>query len=381
MRILFITHYASNLGANWSLFHLARALRDRHGAAVMIWMPRQGAFADLLRQEGIPYRVLPFANWAYTMRSLGFWFFPLRWRQTLNRLDAWTLAAADWKPDIVHSNSAVASLGALLADKLKVPHIWHFREFAWLHYRFFFLTGKKFVHQFHEKATAFIAISNALKKSELAHVKQPVYTIYDGIGKAETIASWRDKRQEKNSATPFTFIKIGLLHPSKNQMEALAAFRKVHQSAPTARLLIVGNGRRLYAWRLKWYIWRHCLQKAVTLTGYLPNPAQAFAQSDALLMCSRYEAMGRVVLEAMAYELPVIGYNSGATPELVAHKERGLIYNTPQELEAAMRELIDNPERARQLGKGGRSYVLEHFTDEISAARIWQVYVQHKKTS
>ena len=51
----------------------------------------------------------------------------------------------------------------------------------------------------------------------------------------------------------------------------------------------------------------------------------AYQESDVVVMCSEHEAMGRVTAEAMAFAKPVIGYNSGATPELIS-QGRGWLF-------------------------------------------------------
>ena len=56
-----------------------------------------------------------------------------------------------------------------------------------------------------------------------------------------------------------TFLVIGMLHPSKNQMVALKAFAQIAKEFPNARLLIVGKGRRFYEHELKTYSRKHRL--------------------------------------------------------------------------------------------------------------------------
>lgn len=67
-------------------------------------------------------------------------------------------------------------------------------------------------------------------------------------------------------------------------------------------------------------------------------------------MCFRYEAMGRVTAEAMAAALPVIGYNSGGTPELIENEVTGLLYEGGyKELAQCMARFADRHEWVTEL--------------------------------
>ena len=43
--------------------------------------------------------------------------------------------------------------------------------------------------------------------------------------------------------SPFTFVLVGLIHPSKGQVEAVEALELVRAQRPETRLLIAGEGR------------------------------------------------------------------------------------------------------------------------------------------
>lgn len=116
------------------------------------------------------------------------------------------------------------------------------------------------------------------------------------------------------------------------------------------------------------------LEDKVEILGYVPNPSEIYAQSDALLMCSLYEGMGRVTAEAMTYGLPVIGLQSGATPELVQHGENGLIYEGDErDLMVQMEYLLLHPNEAQEMGARGREMALVRFTTEKYVKEIWEV--------
>jgi glycosyltransferase involved in cell wall biosynthesis len=67
-----------------------------------------------------------------------------------------------------------------------------------------------------------------------------------------------------------------------------------------------------------------------------------------------YETFGYVVAEAFAMGTPVIVSNRGSLPELVAQSDGGLIYNTPEELAAAMKAIASDDTLRNRLGRNGR---------------------------
>ena len=95
-----------------------------------------------------------------------------------------------------------------------------------------------------------------------------------------------------------------------------------------------------------------------------------YSRSDCLLMCSEHEAFGRVTAEAMSACLPVIGKNSGGTPEIIVHGETGYLYNTFDELVESMTRLVQDPALGRQMGLAGWQRAKQMFNIEDYAANV-----------
>jgi starch synthase len=67
------------------------------------------------------------------------------------------------------------------------------------------------------------------------------------------------------------------------------------------------------------------------------------------------EPFGMVVLEAWAKGRPVIAHRIGALPEIISDGLDGLLVseNSPEELAEAIRSLLQNPEKAAEMGRAG----------------------------
>ena len=396
MRLLTITHYADLLGANRSLLHLLEGLQVK-GVIIEVWCPREGAFTAALRERNIAYRILFFANAAYSLRARGFYLFPLNWLKTKQKLPEYTAFALDFQPDIIHSNSSVVAIGAWLAEKINVPHVWHIREYGWLDYQLFFLVGRPFMSHYLQQAAAIIAISKSIASHIQADYKispAQIVSIFNGIGKRKIIESsiYTLDKSIEDTEKPLIFLIIGLLHPSKNQLQALRAFHLFYQNYTkndaenihkkrAIKLQIIGNGRRDYTAYLQRYIQRNKLSSVVEMLGFTADPAPYYQTAFCVLMCSPNEAMGRVTAEAMAYQKIVIGNNSGATPELITHLQNGLLYDgTDHDLAEKMSFLFQavasNPNFIQNIAQNAKQTVLQQFTDEVYTDRVYTLFQQ-----
>lgn len=82
-----------------------------------------------------------------------------------------------------------------------------------------------------------------------------------------------------------------------------------------------------------------------------------------------FETFGYVALEAMAAATPVIVHDLGPLPEHVERSGAGYSYSTLEQLERRMRELVENEQQAREMGRRGRGAVRELWNEEDHVRR------------
>lgn len=116
-----------------------------------------------------------------------------------------------------------------------------------------------------------------------------------------------------------------------------------------------------------------------TITGYLPHREVAVALSacDVMLLTSRHEEFGSVMLEAMAVGTPVVAFRVGGVPHVLADGEAGVLVEsgaTPVMAEA-VRTLLDSPETCARLRAAGRKQVEQNFGRAASTNRMLEVYM------
>jgi glycosyltransferase involved in cell wall biosynthesis len=98
-------------------------------------------------------------------------------------------------------------------------------------------------------------------------------------------------------------------------------------------------------------------------------------RASAFVYVTHSEGLGSAVLLAMSAGVPVVASNVGGLPEVIRHRENGLLVdNVAAQIAAAIRELRDDPALARRLGAAGRHTVIERFTVDHMVRRTIEVY-------
>jgi glycosyltransferase involved in cell wall biosynthesis len=166
----------------------------------------------------------------------------------------------------------------------------------------------------------------------------------------------------------------GRLSPEKGADTLIDAVGRL----PAVRLDIAGEGpdrRRLEG------VARGVADGRVRFLGRLEGDEVEALISDALavVLPSRwYENQPMIVLEAFARGVPVVASDIGGTPELVRHGTDGLLFppGDAAALADALRVLLDDPARARAMGKAARERALEDFAPDIHLARLHRAYAE-----
>jgi len=125
---------------------------------------------------------------------------------------------------------------------------------------------------------------------------------------------------------------IGRIDSKKSQLFLVQAIKSLRDQGEKISLLIVGEptiddpkGKEYYNSLIQ-YIDEYHLNDAVFISGFTNNVAQFYAAIDVFVMSSIGETYGMVTLEAMLSKVPVIGTNSGGTPEILGYGTRGALY-------------------------------------------------------
>ena len=381
MKILFISHYDNMYGANRALLSLILGMQESGAHQPYVTLPAEGEFTEALRKAGVPYYICDITQWqAIYKEPVSFMLKKQkRKKQIAAELELLYAHYRNAGIDVIHSNSSVIGTGAMLAEKLGCMHVWHIREFAQEHYGMEYFYPEEQVRKYYEQATCLVTISDALK--EYMRAKYPaarVLRIYDGVDAAEIPVKNGDDagmKTEESSKTgePVRFVYVAYLFPKKQQLEVLQAAAELKAEGLTNfRITFAGTGLAPYEKKLREYAKKNGLSE-VEFAGFVSDIPGLLQKSDVGLMASAYEGFGLVTVEYMLAGLPVIGYESGATPEIVTN-ETGFLYHDKEGFKEAVKRLVWDRELRKKLGEAGRRRAWEYFPASANTLAIRKLY-------
>jgi glycosyltransferase involved in cell wall biosynthesis len=164
----------------------------------------------------------------------------------------------------------------------------------------------------------------------------------------------------------------------KKGLDILAqAFALIARDRDDLHLVLAGPDSEGYGRKVQeWLIDGGVLQKA-TFTGSLEGEDRlaVMQQAEVFALPSYTENFGGVVTEAMASRVPVVISDQVNIWPDVLQADAGLVVPCNAEATArAMRSLLDDPARGRQMGINGRCWVAEHLPWRVVAAQMARAY-------
>ncbi len=166
------------------------------------------------------------------------------------------------------------------------------------------------------------------------------------------------------SAAPVASV-FSRLTPWKGQHIVLRALRDV----PDVQLLIVGaplfSGEAEYEAELRRLTQELGMVDRVKFLGFRKDVPRLLKMSDFPIHSSiAPEPFGRVIVEGMMAEKPVIATTGGGASEIITHLKTGVLVtpNQSDELANAIRMLVNNPDAACEIAKAGREEAIRRFS-------------------
>lgn len=205
-----------------------------------------------------------------------------------------------------------------------------------------------------------IVNSNYVKESVsniAALLKNEPTVIYHGIHPQTLLVA---KGGTKNIAI------VGRLSHEKGVDIAIKVMLNVLISEPDAKLWIIGDGKEkenLIRLSLELGI-----QHAVEFVGFATNVDELLMQCAVLMLPSRWEGFGLVLLEAMKLRIPCVAFDHTAANEIIIDNKTGFLIPNMDILlmSEKIKYLLANPQVAKQMGQSGNDLLKDKFTIEKS---------------
>ncbi|WP_349405594.1 glycosyltransferase family 4 protein [Clostridium perfringens] len=383
MKILFVSHDGKiKGGAGLALIELIDSMIKLYNIEPIVLVPKNGEeIIEYLENKGIEYIINDNYWWCIgknkniIKQSYHYIKLILKQFKMLLGLRNLNKKIKEKNIDLIHTNSSVVNIGALLNYFYGIPHIWHVREFGEEHHNLVFIFGEKKTREFMARTSDYIVvISEALKRKYIKYVnKEKVIRIYDGLPK-----KYFNYNEKKTDMSVFNIISVGAIQKGKRQKDLILAILKILEKGYKINLYIVGRkDDEAYYNEILDIIKSHDnIKNNIIFKGYCDNMNKIRSDMDLEVVCSMMEGFGRVTVEAMLSALPVIVSRSGANTELVKENENGLIYdiNNIDELSEKILEIYMNRENGVLMGKRGYEIAEKNFTQEQNSKNIYNLY-------
>lgn len=378
-KVLFVFHSANYYsGATRSMTDIVIQLHRMKKVDALVLIPeKDGSAKDLLESNGVEVISLPFESLMQDERSpiwkriLKFPVYCVRYLKQENLVR--TRANLFSNIDVVYSNTSTILMGAMIAEKLNVPHIWHFREFRHEDHKIHFFLGEKWHMRYvltHADKLIMISKSMAQKHSKF-FPKKKMEIVYNELPKSYIIP-----RKSYNADRPLQLLIAGDVKPGKGQLDAVEAVGCLKQQGITTFLSIAGKcSDNDYKKKIDNRIAHYGIDENVTFCGMVKDMNSLRAKMDIGIVASSLEAFGRVTIEGMLAHLCMVGCSSGGTKELIENRVTGLLYEPGQiqGLIKCLKYLNTNRDVLKNISETGFLYAESTFTEGACSEKIYQI--------
>jgi glycosyltransferase involved in cell wall biosynthesis len=395
--VLYLNHVGQMSGAEQSLRALLwQFRRDRNEVDPVVALPGGGPFSELLRDEGWNVTFAPLRR---LHRPQGFLDGMTALVHILQTAPFITRLARQTGTQIIHSNSTTAHLvGGLAAERLQIPSIWHARDLVSL---------ARIASHLSQRTTKCIAISNCVAERLKADgvPEEKIRVIYNGLDPDE----WRPRDTNAShlretlgvDENTFLFGCASQLVPWKNHKAFIEAAARLAQDekCSNARFVIIGGDlwgeQQEYVKELRALVKQHELQERFNFVPHQNDNGDALAALNAVVLPSREEPFGRVLLEAMALQKVAIAFHANGPREIITHEKDGLLVPLAQKpedeegeewseekiaeseadaLAHAMKRALLSESLRDEIGQAARNSVVQKFHIADSAQAVRELY-------
>lgn len=228
----------------------------------------------------------------------------------------------------------------------------------------------------HHIVTISYANLEEIKRQRIVPLER-VTVIHKGIDLANYQVTVDKRKKREELAIPHLAKVIGIvarLEAAKGHEYLLKAAQKIIQEVPESYFVIVGRGH-LRA-KLEKLTVKLGIQSKVLFTGFREDMLEIMTIFDIFVLPSLWEGLGIVLLEAMAFKLPIVATKVGGITDVVVDGETGILVppRDPVTLSAAVVSLLRDAEKASKMGQKGYLRVMEEFADSVANEKMMQLY-------
>lgn len=371
IRVLYVTHESNLTGASRSLVDLLSSL-DRSRVEPLVLLRKDGPLLAKLAEIEVPYVVCPYVLCVKGSATK----VPVFAKKLVNLVAARKIQRIihDHNIDLIHNNSLLVDVGMRAARADELPYVCHVRELVNEDHGLAFI-DEACVKDLMSAASCSIFISGFVADKFRSWVGDAPYKV--ALNAVNVPGTRVARKKSPFSSEPYRLFLPGRFNRGKGQLDAIKAVTELRERGVDVTLRLAGGVARdgSYLQECSDYIEQH-QTNGIEIKSFIDDVAAEYACADAVLMCSRAEAMGRVTAEGMLSGALVIGADAGATPEIIHDRETGLLYSPgdTHDLARKIEWAIANSDEAVRIAEAGNSYAVEAFGLEGYAQKMMELY-------
>ena len=271
------------------------------------------------------------------------------------------------KVDIIHTNSSVIYEGYYASKELRIPHVWHIREYQDLDSKIEIYPSKeKFQKMLSDKYT--IVISRDIQKHFCLCDEPKSKIVYNPIlSESEVTLPLYPKDNY--------FLIANVVTAKKKVDDAIKAFSIFSKKRHDYKLIIAGRQDPQYFDMLIKMCAELNISDKVNFVGEIKNPYDYMKKAKALLVSSSFEGFGRMTAEAIMLGCMVIGRNTGGSVEIISLTNGGYLFSDVEDFASKMMQVADMPETDyRAIMDKAQQDAINSFSCEKHAESVSMLY-------
>ncbi|MBA3026794.1 MAG: glycosyltransferase family 4 protein [Sulfurimonas sp.] len=210
-----------------------------------------------------------------------------------------------------------------------------------------------------------------------AEIRPKVEVLYMGSDKPELLndAEVQVLKDELGlSSSAFNLGMVGRINEAKGQHLLIRAL--AHLQDMNVHVYFVGHEmRKGYTQELKKLSHELGVENQVHFLGFMKNPHHFYQACDAIVLASKRETFGLVLIEAMQVGTAVIGANSGGVVEIIDDEKTGFLFESQnaESLAAAIEKLVKNPQLLESVANAGQQKCQEKFSNVVQFEKLAEI--------
>lgn len=179
--------------------------------------------------------------------------------------------------------------------------------------------------------------------------KEKLITIANIIDRDDIESKSNDTINFKFDTHKINIVSVGRLQPYKGFDNAIHALKiLIQKQNHNVHLYIVGEGPERT--NLEQLIIKNNLKNQCTLLGLIENPYPYMKNCDIYLQTSRFEGLGRTIIEASILNKPIVCTDFPTAFSILEHEKTGLIVPMqPEAIATAIQKLINDVDFSKSL--------------------------------